>query len=119
MINPSVASVIINANDKTHGVLSLKTSQGITFPTYNVSEDRYSEFSDVTLIRNGGTFGVVTIAWQIVRNDSSGDPIRNDITPTSGLVTFAERQKEQTIKFNIVQDEAPEVSLSFFFVIPH
>ena len=113
LVYPSVTLVTINANDKTHGVLSLKTSQGITFPTYNVSEDRYNEFSDVTLIRNGGAFGVVTIAWEIVRNDSSGEPIRNDITPSSGVVTFEERQKEQRITFNIVQDEAPEVWFQF------
>ena len=108
---PSVTSVIINANDKTHGVLSLKTTQGITFPTYLVNEDLFTEFSDVTVIRNGGTFGSVTIAWEIIRNDSSGEPIRNDITPMNGIVTFEETQKEETITFSIVQDEAPEVNL--------
>ena len=108
---PSVTSVIINANDKTHGVLSLKTTQGMTFPTYLVNEDLFTEFSDVSVIRNGGTFGSVTIAWEIIRNDSSGEPTRNDITPMNGIVTFKETQKEETITFSIVQDEAPEVNL--------
>ena len=46
-----------------------------------------------------------------MRNDSGGEPTRNDITPRNGIVTFEETQKEEVITFNIVQDEAPEVNL--------
>ncbi len=113
LANPNVATVIINANDKTHGILSLKTTQGITDPVYHINEDEDSEYSGIIIIRNGGAFGNVSVAWSLHRNDSESEPLANGITPASGVVRFSEGQKEQAVTLNIVQDQIPEVQISF------
>ncbi len=110
LASPSNATVIINANDNAYGTLSLKTTQGHTFPVFYVNEDSNTEFSDVVVIRNGGTFNNVSIVWILLRNDSHEEPLENDIFPTSGIAAFVEGQKEQTITFNLVQDNTPEVN---------
>ncbi len=112
LVNPSIASVIINRNDKPNGVLSLKTVQGITFPSQNVSEDDTTQPVELFIVtRSGGLFGPVSIGWELIRNNSEAGPVKNDITPTEGTVVLQERQREQAITFTIVDDEAPEVGL--------
>ncbi len=120
LVNPSVATIIINRNDKPNGVLSLKTMQGSTFPSMNVSEDYTDQPVELfTVVRNGGLFGQVSIGWELVRNDSQAGPVKNDITPTEGTVVLQERQREQAITFTIVDDDAPEVCFPFYVKMLH
>ncbi len=112
LASPSEIMVTINANDDSNGVLSLKTDDGIVFPTYYVNEDKEGQFYGFKVQRKGGTFGQISIAWQLVRNDSQiqTDPSTPDIEPMNGLLTFQEDVREMTIVLTIIQDSVPELA---------
>ena len=49
-----------------------------------MNEDVQPAVAVFTVVRNGGSFGTVTVSWELVRNDSSGQPVAADVTPDSG-----------------------------------
>ncbi|XP_013407178.1 G-protein coupled receptor 98-like [Lingula anatina] len=79
--DPYNVSVIIGANDETHGVLSLKSPSATSFPQTYVNEDTTSQLTFFTVIRSGGAFGTVSVDWILSRNDSNPDSAATDVTP--------------------------------------
>ena len=111
LADPSETVVTILPNDDQHGVLSLDSNppgSGIP-PTVIVNEDTTAVTSDFVIVRNGGTFGAVSVMYEITRNDSNSvDIVDTDIRPARGLVTLIEGQTSKAIPLLIEQDIIPE-----------
>lgn len=89
---PSHVIVVIKANDDHNGVLSFMSPMSGKPPTLTVSEDGLPTV-ELSVVRGGGSFGAVTIQWEVIRNDSNNDPVSTDINPTSGMLSFREGNK--------------------------
>ena len=68
LISPSIATVVITANDDQHGVISLESTHAD--PMY-INEDEPVSSVTVTVQREGGTFGQVNTDKIIITNDSN------------------------------------------------
>lgn len=75
----------------------------------------------VEIIRTLGTFGSVEIAWRVVMRETDA----NDLTPTSGIVSFSDGQKTSHVTLFIVNDDMAEglevidhkkVAVTFFLI---
>ncbi|GAB0206124.1 adhesion G-protein coupled receptor V1 [Grus japonensis] len=106
LINPSVVHVTIQPNDKPHGVLSINS---ILFAqTVIIDEDQISRFEGITVVRNGGTHGNVSVAWVIIRNSSDPSPVTADLVPETGEISFDQGQMLVTLPLSIINDDIPE-----------
>lgn len=112
LVDPEKVKVNISANDNPNGVLSLRSDNLISLPQEQVDEDLDSDVI-FTVYRTGGTFGTVSIDWEIVRDDGRFESVDLDISPVSGTVTFADGDRERPIILDILQDEIPEPSERF------
>lgn len=65
-------------------------------------------FEGITIVRNGGTHGNVSVTWVIVRNSSDPSPVTADLIPESGEIRFDQGQMLVTLPLNIVNDDVPE-----------
>ncbi|XP_022110249.1 G-protein coupled receptor 98-like isoform X2 [Acanthaster planci] len=108
LVEPTRTVVAILPNDDQHGVLSLFSGNSGSLPNVVINEDTTSSTDRLTVIREGGTFGIVTVDYIITRNDSNSDPVSADLSPQSGTVTLAEGQRSQSILININSDGIPE-----------
>ena len=104
LATPSVARIVIGANDDYNGVLSLQAPDGSTVT--RVNEDRTFNVNFL-VIRSGGRYGNVSVDWELKRNFSS-DPVIDDISPTMGTVRFAGDERERVISLDVVTDDIPE-----------
>ncbi|XP_058132092.1 adhesion G-protein coupled receptor V1 [Dasypus novemcinctus] len=106
LLGPSVLQVTIKANDKPYGVLSFNS---ILFErTVIIDEDTVSRFEEITVVRNGGTHGNVSVNWVLTRNSSDPSPVTADIGPSSGVLHFAQGQMVALIPLSVVDDDLPE-----------
>ncbi|XP_010072226.1 PREDICTED: G-protein coupled receptor 98-like, partial [Pterocles gutturalis] len=106
LVNPSVIHVTIQPNDKPYGVLSINS---ILFAqTVIIDEDQISRFEGITIIRNGGTHGNVSVTWVIIRNSSDPSPVTADLTPETGEIYFDQGQMLVTLPLIIINDDIPE-----------
>ncbi|XP_031463513.1 adhesion G-protein coupled receptor V1-like, partial [Phasianus colchicus] len=106
LVNPSTVHVTIQPNDKPHGVLSINS---ILFAqTVIIDEDKISRFEGITIVRNGGTHGNVSVTWVIIRNSSDPSPVTADLIPETGEIYFDQGQMLVTIPLNILNDDMPE-----------
>ncbi|XP_077792347.1 adhesion G-protein coupled receptor V1 isoform X2 [Podarcis muralis] len=106
LTNPSVVQVTIQPNDKPYGVLSINNIL-FTRPVV-IDEDQMLRYEGITVVRNGGTHGNVSVSWIITRNSSDPSPVIADITPDSGVLHFAQGQLIASLPLNIVNDNFPE-----------
>ena len=104
LATPSVARIVIGANDDYNGVLSLQAPDGSTVT--RVDEDRTFNVNFL-VIRSGGRYGNVSVNWELKRNFST-DPIIDDLSPTMGTVRFAGDERERVISLDVVTDDIPE-----------
>ncbi|XP_045141134.1 adhesion G-protein coupled receptor V1 [Echinops telfairi] len=118
LLGPSVVQVTIKPNDKPYGVLSFNS---ILFErTVIVDEDTATRFQEVTVVRNGGTHGNVSVSWLLTRNSSDPSPVTADIRPSSGVLHFAQGQMTAPIPLTIVNDDLPEEAEAYLLQIqPH
>ncbi|XP_006885449.1 PREDICTED: G-protein coupled receptor 98-like [Elephantulus edwardii] len=118
LLGPSVAQVTIKPNDKPYGVLSFNS---ILFErTVIIDEDTVSRFEEITVVRNGGTHGNVSVNWLLTRNSSDPSPVTADISPSSGVLHFAQGQMVASIPLTVVNDDLPEEAEAFLIQIqPH
>lgn len=65
-------------------------------------------FEGITVARNGGTHGNVSVTWIITRNSSDPSPVTADMTPASGVLHFAQGQMLASLLLNIISDDFPE-----------
>uniref|UniRef100_A0ACB8EQA8 G-protein coupled receptor 98 n=1 Tax=Sphaerodactylus townsendi TaxID=933632 RepID=A0ACB8EQA8_9SAUR len=106
LTNPSVVQVTIKPNDKPYGVLSINS---ILFTqTVIIDEDQVLRYEGITVVRNGGTHGNVSVAWIITRNSSDPSLVTADITPDSGMLHFDQGQMVASLSLNIINDDIPE-----------
>ncbi|KAM9251115.1 adhesion G-protein coupled receptor V1 [Cariama cristata] len=106
LVNPSVVHVTIQPNDKPYGVLSINS---ILFAqTVIIDEDQISRFEGITIVRNGGTHGNVSVTWVIIRNSSDSSPVNADLIPETGEICFDQGQMLVTLALNIINDDIPE-----------
>ncbi|XP_077203699.1 adhesion G-protein coupled receptor V1 isoform X3 [Paroedura picta] len=106
LTNPSVVQITIKPNDKPYGVLSINSilfTQKVT-----IDEDQMLRYEGITIVRNGGTHGNISVAWIITRNSSDSSPVTTDITPDSGMLHFDQGQMLAPLSLNIINDDIPE-----------
>ncbi|XP_035385851.1 adhesion G-protein coupled receptor V1 [Electrophorus electricus] len=106
LLSPSVIQVTIEPNDKPYGVLSI-SSPPPTQPVI-INEDTTVRFEGITIVRNGGTHGVVSVNWTITRNSTDRTAVSNDLYPASGTLRFVQGQMAAVLQLNITQDDLPE-----------
>ncbi|XP_071587409.1 adhesion G-protein coupled receptor V1 isoform X2 [Heliangelus exortis] len=106
LVNPSVVHVTIQPNDKPYGVLSINSN--LFAQAVIVDEDQISRFEGITIVRNGGTHGNVSVSWVVIRNSSDPSPVAEDLTPETGEVCFDQGQMLVTLPLDIINDDKPE-----------
>ncbi|MCI4392676.1 hypothetical protein PGIGA_G00148550 [Pangasianodon gigas] len=111
LVSPSFVQVTIEPNDKPYGVLSI-SSPPPTQPVM-INEDTTMRFEGITIVRNGGTHGIVSVNWTIIRNSTDKTPVSSDLSPVSGTLVFAEGQMSAILRLNITQDDLPEEAEAF------
>lgn len=72
-----------------------------------------ARFEGITIVRNGGTHGLVSVNWTIIRNSTDRTPVSSDLSPVSGTLIFAEGQMSAVLPLNITQDGLPEEAEAF------
>ncbi|XP_037657723.1 adhesion G-protein coupled receptor V1 [Choloepus didactylus] len=118
LLGPSILQVTIKANDKPYGVLSFNS---ILFEkTVIIDEDSVSRFEEITVVRNGGTHGNVSVNWVLTRSSSDPSPVTADIRPSSGVLHFARGQMVASIPLTVVDDDLPEEAEAYLLqILPH
>uniref|UniRef100_A0A8C3RD85 Adhesion G-protein coupled receptor V1 n=1 Tax=Cyanoderma ruficeps TaxID=181631 RepID=A0A8C3RD85_9PASS len=106
LIYPSVVHVTIQPNDKPYGVLSIHSV--LLAHTVVLDEDQISRFEGITIVRNGGTHGNVSVSWVIIRNSSDPSPVTADLLPEAGEISFDQGQMLVTLHLNVIDDDIPE-----------
>ncbi|NWT12625.1 GPR98 protein, partial [Vireo altiloquus] len=106
LIYPSVVHVTIQPNDKPYGVLSIHSV--LLAHIVLIDEDQISRFEGITIVRNGGTHGNVSVSWVIIRNSSDPSPVTADLLPEAGEISFSQGQMLVTLPLNIIDDDIPE-----------
>ncbi|XP_062985697.1 adhesion G-protein coupled receptor V1 [Elgaria multicarinata webbii] len=115
LTNPSIVQVTIKPNDKPYGVLSINS---ILFTlTVVIDEDQMLRYEGITVVRNGGTHGNVSVSWIITRNSSDPSPVTADITPDSGVLHFFQGQLLASLPLNIINDDFPEEAQPYLLTI--
>lgn len=105
--NPYRITVVINANDNPFGVISFQPSQQISPPTIIINEDGQTT-ALFTVLRRGGTFGTVSVAWEVYRNDSVVGDVRGDLVQSGGVLAFQAGQSQAEINITIIKDTISE-----------
>ncbi|XP_040304713.1 adhesion G-protein coupled receptor V1 isoform X6 [Herpailurus yagouaroundi] len=118
LLGPSTVQVTIKPNDKPYGVLSFNS---ILFErTVVIDEDTTSRFEDITVVRNGGTHGNISVNWELTRNSSDASPVIADIRPSSGVLHFAQGQMLASVPLTIINDDFPEEAEAYLLrILPH
>nr|XP_001918372.2 G-protein coupled receptor 98 [Equus caballus] len=118
LLSPSIVQVTIKPNDKPYGVLSFNS---ILFErAVVIDEDTTSRFEEITVVRNGGTHGNISVNWVLTRNNSDPSLVTADIRPSSGVLHFAQGQMLATIPLTVVNDDLPEEAEAYLLqILPH
>ena len=94
-------NVTIMANDNAYGRLAFSNSSR----KVNLKElDRDVAFS-LSLVREFGSFGHVTVSWELSQQDGDG----GDITPTKGQTSFMNGESQTEIHLYLRGDSIPEL----------
>ncbi|KAM4753534.1 adhesion G-protein coupled receptor V1 isoform 2-T3 [Cyanocitta cristata] len=118
LIYPSVVHVTIQPNDKPYGVLSIHSV--LLAHTVIIDEDQISRFEGITIVRNGGTHGNVSVSWVIIRNNSDPSPVTADLLPEAGEISFDQGQMLETLHLNVIDDDIPEEAEPYLLkLLPH
>ncbi|XP_071506649.1 adhesion G-protein coupled receptor V1-like [Diadema antillarum] len=100
--SPSTAEVTIGMSDDPYGNFGFGfSSQLVTEP-----EDGETRQLTLTVIRGGGTNGVVAVEWQATID---GELAIDDVIPTGGTLYFVSSDVTRTFTLNILPDDIPEV----------
>uniref|UniRef100_A0A8C3XBP1 Adhesion G-protein coupled receptor V1 n=1 Tax=Catagonus wagneri TaxID=51154 RepID=A0A8C3XBP1_9CETA len=118
LLGPSIVQVTIKPNDKPYGVLSFNS---ILFErTIIIDEDTTSRFEEITVVRNGGTHGNISVNWVLTRNSSDSSSVTADIRPNSGVLYFTQGQMLASIPLIVVNDDLPEEAEAYLLrILPH
>ncbi|KAM3940659.1 adhesion G-protein coupled receptor V1 isoform 2-T2 [Leptodactylus fuscus] len=112
---PNMVYITIEPNDKPYGVLSINSA--ILAQIVTIDEDKVSSYDGITIVRNGGTHGNVSVRWVIKRNSIDTSPVTADILPDSGVLQFSQGQMTATVPLTIVSDNVPEEAEAYLLQI--
>ncbi|PKU33178.1 hypothetical protein llap_16518 [Limosa lapponica baueri] len=73
-----------------------------------VAHPQRNRFDGITIVRNGGTHGNISVTWVIIRNSSDPSPVTADLVPETGEICFDQGEMLVTIPLNIIDDDLPE-----------
>ena len=114
LTEPANTTVVIQANDNPNGILMIKGNQA-PFVFY-LDEDGNN--TGIVIYRHRGTFGEVSIDWEIIRDDDLS-LVTDDINPSTGKVIFRDGENEAVVELQPKQDLKMEPSERFrFFLLP-
>ncbi|XP_075069096.1 adhesion G-protein coupled receptor V1 [Mixophyes fleayi] len=113
--HPNIVQVIIEPNDKPYGVLSINSA--ILAQTVIIDEDKVSGYEGITVVRNGGTHGNVSVSWVITRNSSDRSLVTADLFPDSGVLQFSQGQMMAAVPFTVIKDDVPEEAEAYLIQI--
>ncbi|KAI4570105.1 hypothetical protein MJT46_007399 [Ovis ammon polii x Ovis aries] len=117
LLGPSVVQVTIKPNDKPYGVLSFNS---VLFERTVIIDEDTTRFEEITVVRNGGTHGNVSVNWVLTRNSSDPSPVTTDIRPRSGVLHFAQGQMLASVPLTVVNDDLPEEAEAYLLqILPH
>ncbi|XP_008827569.1 adhesion G-protein coupled receptor V1 [Nannospalax galili] len=120
LMGPSIVQVTIKPNDKPYGVLSFNS---ILFERPVIIDEDItlsSRFEEITVVRNGGTHGNVSVNWVLTRNSSDPSPVTEDIGPTSGVLQFVQGQMLASVLLTVINDDLPEEAEAYLLkILPH
>ena len=95
----------VTASDDPHGIVRFSASTR----TATVTEDPATNTAiSLAMTRGLGVFGRIEVAWSI-----TGSATAQDVTPSSGIVVFDDRQGTATLVINVVADAVPELAEAF------
>lgn len=77
-----------------------------------VPEQLGSVSLNFTVLRAGGTFGTVSVYWQVSQNGES--TAVTDISPATGVVVFPERETQQQFTLSVTDDLVRMLAISPF-----
>ncbi|XP_014662998.1 PREDICTED: G-protein coupled receptor 98-like isoform X2 [Priapulus caudatus] len=93
--------VVIDESDDPRGAFSFESVSGMS----EEPEAGTTVSIPITVIRTGGTLGVVGVTWTAF---FTGGASKADINPTSGTVYFVTNEARQTFNVSILPDDIPE-----------
>ncbi|XP_066912895.1 adhesion G-protein coupled receptor V1-like isoform X2 [Clytia hemisphaerica] len=93
--------IVINENDYPYGLVNFH-------PNHVKTETEEGETLNITIIRNYGHYGQITVHWSCHGNETN-----NDFEPTNGMTVFQEGEAAKSIFINILDDSQPEVDEQF------
>lgn len=67
------------------------------------------------MVRTGGTYGAVSVGWRITRGGEDPSPVTADLSPTSGVLQFADGERAVAVSLQVVQDVEAEEAEKFIF----
>lgn len=70
-------------------------------------------FDGISIVRNGGNYGDVSVNWTIRRNSSDRSPVSDDLSPEAGTLWLTAGQMSAVLPLNITADELPEEAEAF------
>uniref|UniRef100_A0A8C7IVD8 Adhesion G-protein coupled receptor V1 n=1 Tax=Oncorhynchus kisutch TaxID=8019 RepID=A0A8C7IVD8_ONCKI len=111
LIPPNAVLVTIEPNDKPHGVLSISGSP--LNQLISINEDMTDRFEGISIVRNGGNYGDISVNWTIIRNSSDRSPVSDDLSPEAGTLWLMAGQMSAVLPLNITADELPEEAEAF------
>ncbi len=104
------ASIEVLKSDSSNGVFGI--SSPLTFPVLEEATGLLS----VSVNRSAGTFGNVTVVWE-VREVVSMAVARGDFTSPTGSVTFPDGVTEQRVLLSPLDEMVPELTEQFVLVL--
>ncbi|XP_051876623.1 adhesion G-protein coupled receptor V1 [Pristis pectinata] len=103
LLSPSKVQIIIEPNDKPHGVLSINSNL------------LAQKFDGITIVRNGGAHGNISVDWIISRSGNDSSAVTEDLKPSSGTLELVEGQMMALVPLTIVNDNIPEKQKLYLF----
>ncbi|XP_053555694.1 LOW QUALITY PROTEIN: adhesion G-protein coupled receptor V1 [Bombina bombina] len=99
--SPNVATVTILSNDNAFGIISLNMPAFITV----IEPQGRNQSLPLVLIREKGTYGTVTVTFEV---EGGPNPADEDLTPTTGNITFSTGRSVLIYNLTILDDQVPE-----------
>lgn len=103
---PSVAMVLIDISDSAGGLVQFASAGPVV-----VDEDDDGSTAEFTVQRLSGSFGNVTIEWELV--DSSEELATSDFAVTRDNLTIPDGENEAVIQIRPINDNTPEIAERF------
>lgn len=108
LVPPRNTTVIITANDDYRGVLSWKPLlPNQSYPLTTVKRENDVHIN-LTVVRIGGTYGIVSVQWMLTLNGSSDvNSVISDLRPQMGLLVIGDGVQEKDVVMYVFDNGQP------------